>query len=53
MKTEITKRYWALGDSKKGFKIVIKKPRSKFVPEPFNNLESANRWIAMEYLNNA
>jgi len=53
MKTENKKWYWVLGDTKKGFKIVDKKPRTKFVPEPFDNLENAKRWIAMEFLMNA
>lgn len=53
MKTESKKWYWVLGDTKKGFKIVDKKPRTKFVPEPFDNLENAKRWIAMEFLMNA
>ena len=47
------KFYWVLGDTKKGFKIVDKKPKTKFVPEPFDNLENAKRWIAMEFLLNA
>ena len=37
MKTQSKKWYWVLGDTKKGFKIVDKKPRTKFVPEPFAN----------------
>lgn len=53
MRTENKKWYWVLGDTKKGFKIVDKKPRTKFVPEPFDNLENAKRWIAMEFLLNA
>lgn len=53
MKNESKKWYWVLGDTKKGFKIVDKKPRTKFVPEPFDNLENAKRWIAMEFLLNA
>jgi hypothetical protein len=56
MKTTTTNKqkwYWVLGDTKKGFKIVSKKPRTKFVPEPFDNIENAKRWIAMEFLINA
>lgn len=47
------KWYWVLGDTKKGFKIVDKKPRTKYIPEPFDSLENAKRWIAMEFLMNA
>ena len=53
MKAQNKKWYWVLGDTKKGFKIVDKKPRTKFVPEPFDNLENAKRWIALEFLLNA
>ena len=53
MKITSEKWYWVLGDTQKGFKIVDKKPRTKFVPEPFNSLENAKRWIAMEFLLNA
>jgi hypothetical protein len=54
MKTlENKKWYWVLGNTKKGFKIVDKKPRTKYVPEPFDNLENAKRWMALEYLLNA
>ena len=53
MKMQSKKWYWVLADTKKGFKIVDKKPRTKFVPEPFDNLENAKRWIAMEFLLNA
>ena len=52
MKNQMKKYYWVLGNTKKGFKIVDKKPRSNFVPEPFDNLENAKRWIAMEFLLN-
>ena len=51
--TTTKKWYWVLGDTNKGFKIVSKLPRTKYIPEPFDNLESAKRWIAMEYLLNA
>jgi hypothetical protein len=53
METVKQKLYWVLGDFKKGFKILDKKPRAKFIPEPFDNLESAKRWIAMQFLLNA
>lgn len=52
MKTK-QKWYWVLGDTKKGFKIVDKRPRTKFVPEPFDSLENAKRWIALQFLLNA
>lgn len=45
--------YWVLGDTKKGFRIVDKKPRTEYVPEPFDDLESAKRWVAMQFLLNA
>jgi len=47
---ERRKLYWVLGDVIKGFKIVDKRPRTKYVPEPFEDLEVAKRWIAMEFL---
>ena len=47
------KLYWVLGDTNKGFKIVDKKPRTKYVPEPFESIENAQRWMALEYLLNA
>ena len=50
MTTESKKLYWVLGDTQKGFRIVGKRPRTKFVPEPFDNLENAKRWMAMEFL---
>ena len=53
MKNQNKKLYWVLGDAKKGFKIVDKKPRRKFIPEPFDNLENAKRWTAIEFLMNA
>jgi len=53
MNTENTKWYWVLGNTKKGFKIVDKKPRTKYIPEPFDNIEKAQRWMALEYLLNA
>lgn len=53
IKTENKKWYWVLGNTKKGFRIVDKRPRTKFVPEPFDNLENAKRWIAMEFLMDA
>lgn len=51
MKTK-QKWYWVLGDKKKGFKIVDKRPRRKFVPEPFNSLENAKFWIRLQFLLN-
>ena len=48
-----TKWYWVSGDHIKGFKIHSKQPRHKFVREPFRCLESAKRFIAMEFLLNA
>lgn len=53
MKVVNKRWYWVVGDTKKGFKVVDKQPRAKFVPEPFNSLESAKRWIAMQFLLNA
>ena len=53
MKSKNKKWYWVLGDTKKGFKIVDKRPRTKFVPEPFDSLENAKRWIALQFLMNA
>ncbi len=50
----ITKKaYWVLGDTKQGFSIVDKKPKTKHIPEPFGSLDAAKRWIAVEYLLNA
>lgn len=48
-----TQWYWVVGDHKKGFKIVTKRPRHKFVREPFDNLDSAQKFIASEYFINA
>ena len=53
MKKQNKKWFWVLGDTKKGFKIVDKKPRTKFVPEPFDTLERAKRSIDMQFLLNA
>lgn len=53
MKKQKRKFYWVMGDTKKGFLIVDKQPKTKFVPEPFNSLENAKRFIAMEFLLNA
>lgn len=53
MKTQSKKFFWVLGDTKKGFKISGKRPRTKFVPEPFDKLESAKRWIAIQFLLNS
>lgn len=47
------KLYWVLGDTKRGFKIVDKMPRGKFVPEPFDNMKNAQKWIALQFLLNA
>ena len=47
------KFYWVLGDHINGFKIVSKRPRTKFVPEPFEGLESAKKWIRFQILINA
>lgn len=41
--------YWVKGDTKKGFEIVTKQPRSKFVREPFETLKQAQVFIANEW----
>lgn len=48
-----TQWYWVTGDHIKGFKIATRRPRSKFVREPFDDIEKARRFIAMEFLLNA
>ncbi|MFM2393084.1 MAG: hypothetical protein RLZZ546_1066 [Bacteroidota bacterium] len=45
--------HWVIGDTKKGFKIVTKLPKHKFVREPFESNEAAQRFIAYEYSINA
>jgi hypothetical protein len=50
MKNQKKTWYWVVGDTTKGFKIYSKIPRTNFVPEPFENLENAKRWIAMQFL---
>lgn len=45
--------YWVVGDTKKGFEIRSKRPRTKYVPEPILGLENAKRWIAVQFLLNA
>lgn len=44
------KLYWVLGDTKNGFEIRTKKPRTKFVPEPIRGKENVQRWIALQFL---
>lgn len=47
------KWHWVVGDTKKGFKIVTKLPKHKFVREPFESYEAAQKFIAYEYSINA
>lgn len=47
------KYYWVLGNHVKGFRIVDKMPKGRIIPEPFDSLEAAKRWVAMEYLLNS
>lgn len=41
--------YWVKGDTKKGFEIVTKQPRTKIVREPFETLREAQIFIANEW----
>ena len=47
--TSTKKLYWVKGDTRKGFEIVTKQPRTKFVREPFETLRSAELFIANEW----
>jgi len=53
MKQEKKTWFWVVGDTKKGFRITTKRPRTKFVREPFYSNLAANNFIALEYLKNA
>lgn len=48
-----TKWHWVMGDTEQGFTVATKRPRGKYVPEPFTSMESAQRWIAFQFLQNA
>lgn len=41
--------FWVTGDTKKGFKIVTKQPKTKIVREPFETLRNAQLFIANEW----
>jgi len=41
--------FWVKGDTKKGFEIVSKQPRTKIVREPFETLREAKIFIANEW----
>jgi len=45
--------FWVLGDHIKGFDIRTKKPRTKFVPEPFTSMLAAQKFISYQILINA
>jgi hypothetical protein len=41
--------FWVKGDTKKGFEIVTKMPKTKIVREPFETLREAQIFIANEW----
>jgi hypothetical protein len=45
----MTTNYWVTGNIKKGFKIVTKQPKAKFVREPQQSIIDAQRYIAGIY----
>jgi len=45
--------YWVVGNHIDGFRITTKRPRTKFVREPFESLDLAQRFIRFEILINA
>ena len=46
----LTKKiFWVKGNTKKGFEIVTKQPRTKTVIEPFETLREAQLFIANEW----
>lgn len=39
--------YWVTGNKNNGFRVVTTKPRTKFIREPFDTFEAAERHIVM------
>jgi hypothetical protein len=46
------KWYWVIGNYP-NYRVTTHRPRGKVVREPHESWESAQRWIAMEFLMNA
>lgn len=43
--------FWVTGSISRGFKVKTKKPSGRGIREPHESRDAADRWIAMQYIN--